>query len=145
MFLCQKWQTCPMKNRMGIQTAHIQTYLSPTACFRIAHGVAWPLYGSSTNGGTSPQKDGILFSVSIGKRAITALRCFLLREELLFKCYLRTWKTQHGLSVQMSFRSGCGQAPQGTTQEHSQSVGSDWMSCQCRLMFRQVTIWCQHG
>lgn len=127
MLVCQKWQTCPMKNRMGIQTAHIQTYLNPTACSRMVYGVVWPLHGSSTNGGTSLQKDGILFPVNIGRRAITALREFLLREELLFKCCLRTGKTKHGLSAQMSFQSGCGQASQEQTlftQEHSQGVGS---------------------
>lgn len=113
---------------MGIQTAHIQTYLSPTACSRMAYEVAWPLYDSSTNGGTSLQKDGILFPVNTGRRAVTALGGFLLREELLFKCCLRTWKTQHGLSVQMSFWSGCGQASQEHTlftQEHSQDFGAD--------------------
>lgn len=110
------------------QTAHIQTYLSTTACFRMAYRVIWPSYGSFTNGAISPQKDEILFSVNIGRRAVTALRGFLLREELFFKSPLRTWKTQRGESVQMSFWSGCGQDPQGTTQKHSQGVGADWMS-----------------
>lgn len=111
------------------QTAHIQTYLSPTACFRMAYGMIRPLYASSTNEGISLQKDEILFSVNIGRRAVIALRGFLLREEPFFKCSLRTWKTQHGLSVQMSLQSGCGQAPQDTTQKRSQGVGADWMSC----------------
>lgn len=100
------------------------------------------MYGSSTNGRASLQKDEILFSVNIGRRAVTALREFLLREELLFKCYLRTWKTQRGLSVQMSFQSGCGQVPQGTIQNTAKVL--ELTECPVMAIGYRFTICFQH-
>lgn len=132
----------------------------------MAYRVVWPLYSSSTNGWTSLQKDEILFSVNIGRRAVTALREFLLREELLFKCYLETWNTQHHLSVQIwDFGLAVGKflrvPPRNTAkvseltecpvmatryrftmcfQHRAGLISQGWkaQSCQWSLMFRQI-------